>query len=103
VSDPRESRADLLTTVIRRPRPRADRGAPDHRRADPTVVLAEPEEVLEVRPGRVVAQRMIAAEQDGDGGRKEYLFRVVVDIDRDPPELVTAHRTSKVRKYRSTP
>jgi len=46
---------------------------------------------------------MIAAEQDGDGGRKEYLFRVVVDIDRDPPEPVTAYRTSKVRKYRSTP
>ena len=28
-----------------------------------------------------------------------YLLRVFVDLDRDPPEVVTAYRTSKVDKY----
>ena len=30
---------------------------------------------------------------------KGYLLRVVVDVDRDPPEVVTVYRTSKVEKY----
>jgi len=30
---------------------------------------------------------------------KVYLLRVFVDIDREPPEVVTVYRTSKVRKY----
>lgn len=30
---------------------------------------------------------------------KEYLIRVIVDVDRDPPEIVTAYRTSKIEKY----
>lgn len=28
-----------------------------------------------------------------------YLVRVFVDIDRVPPEVVTAYRTSKIEKY----
>ena len=36
------------------------------------------------------------AEIDG----KSYLIRVFVDVDRTPPEIVTAYRTSKIRKYR---
>jgi hypothetical protein len=28
-----------------------------------------------------------------------YLVRVFVDVDRDPPEVVTAYRTSKLPKY----
>ncbi len=55
------------------------------------LVLAEPETVLPVRPGRVVAQGMMTA------GR---LLRVFVDIDRTPPEIVTAYLTSKLDKYR---
>ena len=43
-------------------------------------VLKMPLDVLQVRAGRVVAQALI-------GG---YLLRVFVDIDRDPPEVVTA-------------
>ncbi len=56
-------------------------------------VLAAPEQVLEVRAGRVVAQGMAG----------EYLLRVFVDIDRTPAEVVTVYRTSKIEKYRSQP
>ena len=54
-------------------------------------VLAEPEQVWPVRPGRVVAQRMMG----------EYLVRVFLDVDREPAEVVTVYRTSKIDKYRS--
>jgi hypothetical protein len=30
---------------------------------------------------------------------QEYLVRVFVDIDRDPAEVVTVYRTSKIGKY----
>ena len=56
-------------------------------------VLATPEEISEVREGRIVAQGLV-------GG---YLFRVFVDVDRTPPEVVTVYRTSKIEKYRSRP
>jgi len=56
-------------------------------------VLESPLEIIKVQPGRVVAQAMV--------GR--YLYRVFVDIDREPPEVVTAYRTSKAEKYRSKP
>ena len=31
--------------------------------------------------------------------RQEYLVRVFVDIDREPAEVVTVYRTSKIGKY----
>ncbi len=46
-----------------------------------------------MRPGRVVAQGLIG----------EYLLRVFIDIDRTPPEVVTAYQTSKIEKYRRVP
>ena len=58
-------------------------------------VLANPEQRISVRAGRDVLQ-----------GRKLVdgnLIRVFVDIDRDPPKVVTAYRTSKVGKYWSPP
>jgi len=61
--------------------------------ADVRRVLALPDEVLEDRPGRVVAQAVL-------GG---YLLRVFVDVDREPPEVVTVYLTSKIHKYRSQP
>lgn len=61
--------------------------------ADVRAVLATPEAVLEVRPGRVVVHGMIG----------EYLLRVFVDVDRTPAEVVTAYRTSKLDKYRKRP
>lgn len=30
---------------------------------------------------------------------KEYVVRVIVDVDRTPNEIVTAYRTSKMAKY----
>jgi hypothetical protein len=56
-------------------------------------VLAAPEQRLPVRSGRDVLQSRVT--QDG----KMYLIRVFVDVDRDPPAVVTAYRTSKVAKY----
>ncbi|MFO0873618.1 MAG: DUF4258 domain-containing protein [Phycisphaerales bacterium] len=68
-------------------------------------VLVDPETVMTVRPGRVVAQRMITTDATGRnaGDNMEYLFRVFVDIDRQPPEVVTAYRTSKIHKHRKKP
>jgi hypothetical protein len=56
-------------------------------------VLAAPEQRLSVRPGRDVLQSRVAIED------KIYLVRVFVDVDREPPAIVTAYRTSKVGKY----
>lgn len=63
-------------------------------------VLSEPEQMETVRVNRVVYQSRI----DVGDPSKMYLLRVFVDIDRQPPEVVTVYRTSKVEKYwRSTP
>ncbi|MDE0025004.1 MAG: DUF4258 domain-containing protein, partial [Spirochaetaceae bacterium] len=56
-------------------------------------VLASPEQVLEVRPNRVVLQSRVQT------GPAEKLFRVFVDIDRVPEEVVTVYLTSRVAKY----
>lgn len=55
-------------------------------------VLA-PEQRHAVRSGRDVLQSRIAF----DG--KTYLLRVFVDIERDPAEVVTVYRTSRIAKY----
>lgn len=52
-------------------------------------VLAAPEQKVPGYGGRLVYQSR--------AGR--YLIRVVVEIDREPPEVVTAYRTSHVEKY----
>ena len=56
-------------------------------------VLAAPEQRLIVRPGRAILQSRTMIE-----GRM-YLVRVVVDVDRQPAEVVTVYRTSKVARY----
>jgi len=61
-------------------------------------ILAQPEQRLEVRPGRVVLQSRISAGK----GAKTCLVRVFVDVDRNPAEVVTAYRTSKIAKYWET-
>lgn len=58
-------------------------------------VLSTPEQTDLVRPGRAVYQSRMAFREPA----KTYLLRVLVDIDRDPAEVVTAYRTSKVEKY----
>ena len=56
-------------------------------------VLRNPGQRVELRTGRVVLQSK--AHQGGT----EYSLRVVVDTDRNPAEVVTAYRTSKIAKY----
>ncbi len=58
-------------------------------------VLSAPEQRHEVRPGREVFQVRISLGVPS----KTYLVRVFVDIDREPAEVVTAYRTSKIAKY----
>lgn len=58
-------------------------------------VLASPEQRHDVRPGRLVFQSRLRF----GSPQKVYLVRVVVDVDRTPPEIVTAYRTSKIEKY----
>jgi hypothetical protein len=58
-------------------------------------VLSSPEQIESVSLGRKVYQSRV------DWGRisRPYLLRVVLDIDREPPVVVTVYRTSKVNKY----
>ena len=58
-------------------------------------VLAAPEQTECVREGRAVYQ----SRMERDEPPKIYVLRVVVDIDREPSEVVTAYRSSKVQKY----
>ncbi len=58
-------------------------------------VLAKSEQSEKVRSGRCVYQ----SRQTFGKPPKVYLLRVFVDVDRTPPEGVTAYRTSKVDKY----
>ena len=58
-------------------------------------VLATPAQRLEIRPGRHVLQSRISMGEPA----KEYLIRVIVDVDRRPNVVVTAYRTSKIEKY----
>ncbi|MGH9322257.1 MAG: DUF4258 domain-containing protein [Vicinamibacteria bacterium] len=60
-------------------------------------VLSAPEQREAVRSGRDVLQSRFELEG------KTYLVRVFVDVNRDPPVVVTAYRTSKVEKYWRTP
>lgn len=56
-------------------------------------ILLDPEQVLEVRPGRVVLQ----SRMNIDGRRQ--LVRVFIDVDESPMLVVTVYRTSKIDKY----
>jgi hypothetical protein len=58
-------------------------------------ILAQPEQQLEIRPGRVVLQSRVSTGAEAT----IFLVRVFVDVDRTPAEVVTAYRTSKVAKY----
>jgi hypothetical protein len=58
-------------------------------------VLVAPERTECVREGRAVYQSRIEWGEPA----KIYLLRLVVDIDRQPSEVVTVYRSSKVQKY----
>jgi len=56
-------------------------------------ILKMPEQKYVVREGREVVQSRIVLEG------KLYLVRIFVDLDRNPFEVVTVYRTSKIEKY----
>ena len=58
-------------------------------------VLATPGQCFEVRPGRLVYQSIV----DMPDGGVRSLVRVFVDVDREPPEIVTVYRTSRIDRY----
>lgn len=58
-------------------------------------VLLAPEQRQQVRPGRDVLQSRASPGKS----EKVYLVRVFVDVDREPAEVITAYRTTKLRKY----
>jgi len=58
-------------------------------------VVEAPDQRLPVRPGREVFQSKVLL---GEPSR-EYLVRVFVDVDRQPAEVVTVYRTSRITKY----
>lgn len=64
--------------------------------ADVRDVLEQAELIEPVRPGRIVVQKTLSL---GTTPRN-YMLRVFVDVDRKPPEIVTAYRTSRLAKYR---
>jgi hypothetical protein len=63
--------------------------------ADVDRVLSSPEQAMSVRPGRVVYQSRL----EMGNPPAIYLLRIFIDIDHDPPEVVTVYRTSKIGKY----
>ena len=58
-------------------------------------VLSAPEQAELVRPGRVVLQSRTELGEPP----QIYLVRIFVDVDRQPAEVVTAYRTSRIDKY----
>jgi hypothetical protein len=72
----------------------ARRGLPA---AEVRKAIVNPAQTVPVRTGRIALHHRYV-----EGGR-EYLLRIFVDIDRDPPVIVTLYRTSKIEKYWGAP
>lgn len=58
-------------------------------------VLSSPEQSEMIRPGRAVFQSRVEFGEP----LQSYLLRVFVDVDRQPAEVVTTYRTSRIEKY----
>ena len=59
------------------------------------MVMISPEQRLNIRKGRCVYQSRLAYGKPV----RDFLVRVFVDTDREPNEVVTVYRTSKIDKY----
>ena len=60
-------------------------------------VVDRPDQILELRPGRLMAQSI--CELGSPGSQRVYLVRVVVDVTEDAIDVVTAYRTSEISRY----
>ncbi len=58
-------------------------------------VVENPGQSWKLGEGRMVYQSHFR----GESSERTYLVRVFVDVWRQPPEVVTAYKTSKVEKY----
>lgn len=58
-------------------------------------VIASPEQKVDVREGRCIFQSRLSLGKPA----RIYLVRVFVDVNREPKEVVTVYRTSKIEKY----
>lgn len=63
--------------------------------ADVLAVAAQPEQVIDIRPGRVLAQSIRPLGPD----KQVYLLRVIIDIGPDGSDVVTVYKTSRIGKY----
>jgi hypothetical protein len=66
------------------------RGLSEH---DVLAVAHHPEQQIDIRPGRVLAQAIRRLVGNDD---RVYLLRVVIDMWPDGPEIVTAHKTTQI-------
>lgn len=55
----------------------------------------------EIAPGEPAAERLarVFSCRRVVGGVRRYLVRVFVDVDRNPAEVITVYRTSKIGTY----
>jgi hypothetical protein len=60
-------------------------------------MCCRPDKVIPVRGGRILIQGLVPS----TGSVTPYLLRVFLDVDREPPVVVTAYKTSKLEKYGS--
>ena len=70
-------------------------GRRDITEEDVKKVMISPEQKIDVREGRCVYQSRLPFREP----TRNYLVRVFVDVDREPKEVVTVYRTSKIEKY----
>ncbi len=89
------SNSDSVTRYVLTDHARLEKNRRAIDEAEIEQVLSKPEQTEFVREGRKLFQSRVRVGKPP----KEYLLRVVVDVDKEPPEVVTVYRTSKVKKY----
>jgi uncharacterized protein (DUF2267 family) len=62
-------------------------------------VLAMPGRIEAGRAGRLILASLLYDERR----HRDYVLRVVLEVGHNPPVVVTAYRSSKLRKYWSNP
>lgn len=67
----------------------------DKSESEMALFLATPDQIQEVRPGRAVFQSRVEPGEPAS----TYVLHAFVDLDREPPEVVTVYRTSRIGKY----
>lgn len=55
--------------------------------------VENPEQIIPKNDGTAVYQKRFEV------GDKLFLIRVPIDVTHDPPKVITAHRTSKIKQY----